>query len=116
MCSAVQGQGSALSPASPEQSLVNCVEGDIFINCRNRQGVGQSNCVSVQRAYIQGKLLAQPASVLLLGFHGVKKGKFNDVGPGCRTGTPAQTADGNEARWGHGGGGQEQKELRVQKL
>lgn len=50
----------------------------------------------MQHGYIQGKLLPQPPSVLLLGFHGVEEGKFNDIRPDCGTGTPTQTADGND--------------------
>ncbi len=50
----------------------------------------------MQHGYIQGKLLPQPPSVLLLGFHGVEEGKFNDIRPDCRTGTPTQTAEGKD--------------------
>lgn len=49
--------------------------------------------VGTERGYTQGKLLTQPPPVLFLGFHGVEEGKFDDVGPGCRTGTPTQTAE-----------------------
>lgn len=99
-CSDVQRRaGSRVSIRSSKSRAVvgklHRRERERFFNCRNRWRVDHSYFRAVQHGYIQGKLFPQPSSVLLLGFHGVEEGKFNDVRPDCRTGTPAQTAEGH---------------------
>lgn len=46
-----------------------------------------------QHLYVQGKFFPQSPPILLFGFHGVEEGKFYDVRPDSRTGTPTQTAN-----------------------
>lgn len=92
MCSGVRGQASACGPASPGQKWVNCGQyRKRFATAETGEQLRWRNSAT-RHGYIQGKFLPQASSVLLLGFHGVEEGKFDDIGPDSRAGTPAQTA------------------------
>lgn len=101
-CSAVQRRaGSRVSMRSSRSKAgvgKLCRRGKIVQLSKQTGGVDLGYSGKAQHGSAQGKLLPQPPSVLLLGFHGVEEGKFNDVRPDCRTGAPAQTAEGDDRR------------------
>lgn len=47
---------------------------------------------------LQGELLTQAPSVLLLGFHSVEVGQLDDIWPHCRTGAPTEAAEKQKSR------------------